>query len=446
MSIQQKTIHREVRAQGKGLHLGQETKVVFKPAAVNSGICFVRVDLPNHPCVKAEYQNVVQDQALSRCTSLAKGDAVVHTVEHVMAVLCGLEIDNLVIEINGPELPGLDGSGQNYYDILLQGGLVQQEAQRQFIDIYETIYLEENDSSLLITPASDFKVSYLLSYPHPGLGAQFFSQTVTLESFRKEIAPSRTFCLESEAQALKSQGLGQGADLTNTLVITDKGVKDNKVRFSDEFARHKVLDFIGDLYLLGRPVRGHVLGVKSGHRLNRKLLQKIVAQHEKYEKKFTPKGHDYATKTAIDITGIRKILPHRYPFLLVDRVIDLQPGKRAVAIKNVTANESFFQGHFPDKPVMPGVLMVEAMAQVGGIAVLTDIENKDKLALFMAIDNVKFRKVVEPGDQLVFEVDVLKCKSRIAQVKGVAKVDDKVVVEADLMFSFTDVAYLQGSS
>ncbi|HQL42208.1 MAG TPA: UDP-3-O-acyl-N-acetylglucosamine deacetylase, partial [Candidatus Omnitrophota bacterium] len=328
MNIQQKTIHKEVCAQGKGLHLGQETKVVFKPAAVNSGICFVRVDLPNHPCVKAEYQNVVQDQALSRCTSLAKGDAVVHTVEHVMAVLCGLEIDNLVIEINGPELPGLDGSGQDYYDILSKGGLAPQDAQRQFIDIHEPIYLEENDSSLLITPASDFKVSYLLSYPHPGLGAQFFSQAITLESFRKEIAPSRTFCLESEAQALKSQGLGKGADLTNTLVITDKGVKDNKVRFSDEFARHKVLDFIGDLYLLGRPVRGHVLGVKSGHRLNRKLLQKIVAQHEKYEKKFTPRGHDYATKTAIDITGIRKILPHRYPFLLVDRVIDLQPGKR----------------------------------------------------------------------------------------------------------------------
>jgi len=444
MTMKQKTIQKETFVQGKGLHLGQDTKVVFRPAPVNSGICFVRVDLPGSPSIRAEYKNVVQDKALSRCTSLVSGDAIVHTVEHVMAVLCGLEIDNLIVEINGEELPGLDGSGRDYYNALEKSGFVEQDAERQFIDIREPIYIEENESSLLATPAPDFKVSYLLNYPHPVLGSQFFSQSITRESFEKEIAPSRTFCLEAEAQALQSQGLGQGADYANTLVVTDKGVKDNKVRFSDEFARHKVLDFVGDLYLLGRPVRGHILGVKSGHRLNRKLLLKIAEQYEKYEKRFTPKAHEYATKTVIDINGIRKILPHRYPFLLVDRVIDLQPGKRAVAIKNVTANESFFQGHFPDKPVMPGVLMVEAMAQVGGIAVLTDIENKDKLALFMAIDNVKFRKVVEPGDQLVFEVDVLRCKSRIAQVKGIAKVDDKVVVEADLMFSFTDIAYLQG--
>jgi UDP-3-O-[3-hydroxymyristoyl] N-acetylglucosamine deacetylase/3-hydroxyacyl-[acyl-carrier-protein] dehydratase len=244
--------------------------------------------------------------------------------------------------------------------------------------------------------------------------------------------------------ALKDQGLGKGANYTNTLVVTDQGVKDNKVRFVDEFVRHKVLDFIGDLYLLGKPVRGHMVGIKSGHRLNRRLLQKIVEQKEKYETRFTPPSQEYTGATILDINGIRNILPHRYPFLFVDKVLELTPVVRAVAVKNVTANEPFFQGHFPDKPVMPGVLMVEAMAQVGGIAVLTAPENKGKLALFMAIDNVKFRKVVEPGDQLVFEVDVLKCKSRIAQVKGIAKVDGKIAVEADLIFSFTEVAYLQG--
>jgi len=214
------------------------------------------------------------------------------------------------------------------------------------------------------------------------------------------------------------------------------------LRSDQEFARHKVLDFIGDLYLLGMPICGHVVAVKSGHNLNRQLLQKIVEQKEKYASRFTPKGHEFFNKTALDINGIQKILPHRYPFLLVDRVVELESGKRAVAIKNVTANEEFFQGHFPQKPVMPGVLMVEAMAQVGGIAVLTDPQNKDKLALFMAIDKVKFRRVVEPGDQLVFEVDVIRCKSRIAQVKGIAKVEGKVVVEAELGFSFMDVSYL----
>jgi len=443
MSTKQKTIQHDVSVHGKGLHLGKEAKVVFKPAKENSGICFIRVDLPGKPVIKAEYKNILQQDALSRCTSLKNGEAVVHTVEHIMAVLYGLSIDNLIIEINAEELPGLDGSGQEYQNILKKAIVVEQGAEREFIDIKEPICLEEKDSSLFAIPASELKVSYILDYQHPILHAHFFSREITQEIFEKEIAPSRTFCLESEAQALQAQGLGKGADYTNTLIFTDTGVKENTLRFPDEFARHKVLDFIGDLYLLGKPVRGHIFGTKSGHRLNRRLLQKIVEQNEKQEKGFIPKAHEYADKTVIDINGIRNILPHRYPFLFVDRVIDLQPGKRAVAVKNVTANEYFFQGHFPDKPVMPGVLMVEAMAQVGGIAVLTDPENKDKLALFMAIDNVKFRKVVEPGDQLIFEVDVLKCRSRIAQVKGVAKVDDKVVVEADLMFSFTDLSYLK---
>ena len=443
MSIKQKTIVHETSLQGTGLHLGKVAKAVFKPGPVNSGILFVRVDLPGKPSVKADYKNINHQEVLLRCTSIRNGEAVVHTVEHLMAVLYGLEIDNLIVEIDAEELPGMDGSGQDYYQALKRSGIVEQEAEREFVDIKEPIFLEEGDCSLFATPASEFKISYTLDYNHPVLSAQFFNQTIDSKTFEKEISSSRTFCLESEAKALQDQGLGKGANYTNTLVVTDKGVKDNHVRFSDEFVRHKVLDFIGDLYLLGKPVRGHIVGIKSGHRLNRRLLQKIVEQKEKYETRFTPKDHDYTGVTALDINGIRNILPHRYPFLFVDKVLELNPGVRAVAVKNVTANEPFFQGHFPDKPVMPGVLMVEAMAQVGGIAVLTAPENKGKLALFMAIDNVKFRKVVEPGDQLVFEVDVLKCKSRIAQVKGVAKVDGKIAVEADLMFSFTDVAYLK---
>lgn len=444
MHAKQRTIQYETFVGGKGLHLGKEAKVVFKPGKENSGICFVRVDLPGKPSVKVEYKNILRDEALSRCTSLKDGQAVVHTVEHLMAVLYGLEIDNLVVEIDAEELPGLDGSGQDYYQALQKAVVVEQDADREFIDVREPICLDEKEASLFATPGAQFKVSYLLDYRHPALGMQFFSREIGPEVFEKEILSSRTFCLESEAQALRLQGLGKGANYTNTLVVTQSGVKDNKLRFSDEFVRHKVLDLVGDLYLLGKPVRGHIVGMKSGHRLNRQLLQRIVEQKERADKQFTPNAHAHAGKTALDINGIRDVLPHRYPFLFVDRVLELVPGKRAVAVKNVTANEPFFQGHFPDKPVMPGVLMVEAMAQVGGIAVLTDPVNKDKLALFMSIDNVKFRKVVEPGDQLVFEVDVLKCKARFAQVKGIAKVDDKIAVEADLMFSFTDLSYLKG--
>lgn len=443
MSLKQKTIAHEVSVHGQGLHLGKEAKVTFKPAQINSGILFVRTDIAGAPLVKAEYKNIVHQEALLRCTSIKNGQAVVYTVEHLMAVLCGLEIDNLIVEIDAEELPGLDGSGKDYYDALTKAGIVEQNADREFFEIKEPIFLEEGDCSLFATPAPEFKISYTLDYNHPVLAAQFFNKIIDPKTFASEIVSSRTFCLESEAKALQDQGLGKGANYTNTLVVTDKGVKENKVRFQDEFVRHKVLDFIGDLYLLGRPLRGHIVGIKSGHRLNRRLLQKIVEQKERYGTQFTSKGHEYTNATVLDINGIRNILPHRYPFLFVDKVLELKPGVRAVAVKNVTANEPFFQGHFPDKPVMPGVLMVEAMAQVGGIAVLTAPENKGKLALFMAIDNVKFRRVVEPGDQLVFEVDVLKCKSRIAQVKGIAKVDDKIVVEADLMFSFTDVAYLK---
>ncbi|MDD3374582.1 MAG: bifunctional UDP-3-O-[3-hydroxymyristoyl] N-acetylglucosamine deacetylase/3-hydroxyacyl-ACP dehydratase [Candidatus Omnitrophica bacterium] len=442
MNRKQKTIKKEVSVEGIGLHTGKKVKLLFRPAEKNTGIQFVRVDLAEHPVIEANCSAIVDGKGMPRCTSIGRDGVIIHTVEHVMAALYGMEIDNIIIEINGEELPGLDGSCIEFLKALKVVGVVEQDALKEVFEVKEPIWVEDKGASIFIVPSDSFRISYTLDYDHPALSAQVFNKKIDGTIFEEQIACSRTFCLESEAKALQEKGLGKGANYTNTLVVGDDGVKENTLRSPEEFARHKVLDFIGDLYLLGMPICGHVVAMKSGHNLNRKLLQRISEQKEKYASQFVETGHEFAGKTVLDINDIQKILPHRYPFLFVDRVVELEPGKRAVAIKNVTANEGFFQGHFPGKPVMPGVLMVEAMAQVGGIAVLTDPQNKGKLALFMAIDKVKFRKVVEPGDQLVFEVDVMRCKSRIAQVRGVAKTGDKVVVEAELMFSFTDFSYL----
>lgn len=439
----QKTIKQETCIDGVGLHTGKNVKLVLKPADSNSGILFVRSDLPGEPSAKADLSHILGETALPRCTSIGNGKAVIHTVEHLMAALYGLGIDNLRIEINAEEMPGLDGSSIDFYNAIKKGGIVEQEALRQYIELKEPIWLEENGATLFAIPANHLMVSYTLDYGDPALPPQFFSSRIDKDIFEKEIVSSRTFCLEGEAQKLRENGLGKGANYENTLVVTKTGVKENQVRFVDEFARHKVLDFIGDLYLLGKPVKAHVIGIKSGHSLNRKLLQKIMAQQQKNNERFLDQKNNYDIGPgALDIQQIKQILPHRYPFLFIDRVLEVDPGKRVVAIKNVTSNEAFFQGHFPQKPIMPGVIMIEAMAQAGGIAVLTSPENRDKLALFMAIDKVKFRKIVEPGDQLIFEVTVKKSKSRVTQVYGTVKVEEKIVVEAELTFSFTDMTFL----
>ncbi len=442
MSHNQKTIKKEVTFEGIGLHTGSKVKARFKPAEANAGIRFVRVDLPHKPVIKADIANVIVDKDVGRCTSIGTRGVIIHTAEHVMSVLCGLGIDNLTIEINGNELPGLDGSGAVFLKGIKDAGIVEQGCAREYFDIREPVWVEKNGASICVVPAKDFQVSYTLDYRNPASPSQFFTTVVDSEIFEKNIAPSRTFCLESEAEELKKIGLGKGATYENTLVITKNGVKGNKLRFLDEFARHKVLDFIGDLYLLGMPIRAHVFAVKSGHALNIELLKKIEEQRRKYEGNKSVERHDFSGVTRLDIQAIMKILPHRFPFLLVDRIIDLQVGKRAVGIKNVTINDDFFQGHFPSRPIMPGVLMVEAMAQVGGIAVLTDLQHQGKLAFFLSADKIKFRKVVVPGDQLILEADVLKSKSKVAQVQAIAKVGDDVVAEAEMTFSFVETKYL----
>lgn len=431
----QRTIKKEVDLEGVGLHSGAKVKVRLLPAEPNAGISFIRNDLAGGPVIKANISNVMELSRRPRRTSLSCDSVEVHTIEHLMATLCGLMIDNVKIEINGPEVPGLDGSALPFVELVRKAGVEEQPALRKFFQIKEPIWLEENDAILAILPDSEFKISYTLSYNNPMLKAQYISFTVTPEVFEKEIAPSRTFCLENEAEELRKQGLGRGANLDNTLIVGQHGVIKNKLRYDDEFARHKVSDLIGDLYLLGTPIKGHVIAVKSGHPLNIKLIQRIKQLEERVRDGGIRAKSPGIVGTPLDINDIQKILPHRYPFLLIDRIVELEEDKRAVGIKNVTMNEFFFPGHFPDRPIMPGVLIIEALAQVAGVLMLNKRENLGKYAYFMSMDKVKFRKSVVPGDQLILEAQVSRLKSRTVQVKAVASVEEKIVAEAELMFA-----------
>src|SRR3989338_6232578 len=392
MSEKQKTINQEFPISGNGLHTGHKVNLRFKPAAEDTGICFIRTDLPGSPIIKADYSNIVLGGQIPRCTSIGRDKIIIHTIEHLMSVLCGLGIDNLTVEINGNELPGLDGSGIEFLRIIKKAGILEQNAERKFIKIKEPIGVSHNGAAIYIMPEEEFKVSYTLSYDHPFLQTQFFSTKVDPSIFEKDIAPCRTFCLEEDIPALRAHQFGKGANAENTLIVGKNGVVDNQVRFNNEFARHKVLDLIGDLFLLGRPIRGEVFAIKSGHALNLQLLKKIYKQvGDGQTHSFLP-AHTLGSEKTLDVSQIMRILPHRYPFLMLDRIAELEKGKRAVAIKNVTINDNFFEGHFPTRPIMPGVLIVEALAQAAGIVALTHENHFNQLALFMGADGVKFRK------------------------------------------------------
>ncbi len=431
----QRTLKSPVEYRGVGLHSGKEIRLRIKPAEAGNGISFIRTDLEDQPEVRACGPNM---KARQRRTCIQDGRAEVYTCEHLLASFYALGVDNAVVEIDGEEVPGLDGSAFEFLQGLKQSGVAEQRAQRTFYAVKQPIYVREGNASIVALPgAGKLSVEYHLDYAGPDGKAAATRQIVgfelSSESFEREIAQARTFVFEHEVEALRAAGLGLGANSQNTLVVGPSGVRDNALRWDDELARHKILDLIGDLANVGVDLDAHVIATRSGHNLNMLLVQRLIQEMEREQEQ-----SDAPSESGLDIREILNLLPHRYPFLLVDRVIELDGFKRAVGIKNVTINEPFFQGHWPEQPIMPGVLMLEAMAQLSGVLLMRKLENTGKLAVLWSIDKVKLRGAVVPGDQLRIEVETIRAKPQVGHVRARCKVAGKLVAEAELKFTLVD--------
>ena len=428
--------------------------MTFLPAPPNSGVRFRRVDLDGKPEIEARIENVVQT---NRSTTLGKGNVRVTTVEHVLATLAGFGIDNAIIELGANEPPIADGSAREYCKMVEEAGLTPQAESREPFEIVEPLELQTEDSLISIFPHDRFKVT-CTSADKTGRFSQYFSIEISPETWKRDIAPARTFCFFEEIEYLIKNGLIKGGSLENAVVIRDDAVLTTEpLRYAEEFVRHKILDIIGDLSLLGRPLRGHVVAVRPSHTLNCELARLIQARIRKpleAIQAFTPPPPALDSKTSVkpsaadleklmadgstlDIVALMKILPHRFPFLMVDKVLKID-GNKITAVKNVTINEPYFQGHFGNHPIMPGVLQLEAIAQVAGILMLKQAENFGKLAYFMSAESVKWRKPVRPGDTIIINVELTKSRGKIGRARGVCLVDNELVSEAEVTFVLID--------
>lgn len=456
MTVMQKTLARKFSLSGKGLHTGVQVNMTFKPAPENHGFKFQRIDLENKPVLEAD-ANLVIDT--SRGTVIGKENVRLSTIEHSLAALTGMNLDNVLIEIDNEEVPILDGSSKLFVEAIEKVGIVEQEAEREYLEITEKIVYKDSESGseIIALPDMDYNLNVMIAFNSSVLNNQY-AVLEKLDNFKTEIASCRTFVFVRELEFLLQNNLVKGGDLDNAIVIMDKEISQEELnrladlfnhehvevrkeqgilnnldlQFENECARHKLLDVVGDLSLAGRRIKGRIIATRPGHKANTefaKLLKKEIKKHELC--KAIP-HYDPKKKPLMCVNEIRTFLPHRFPFLLVDKIIEIQD-KHIVGVKNVTVNEPFFQGHFPDEPVMPGVLLIEAMAQCGGLYVLHDKEEKYS-TYFIRVDNVKFRKKVVPGDTLIFRIELISPIRRgIANMKGVAYVGDTIVAEGEFM-------------
>ena len=450
----QRTINEEGNLEGIGLHTGKKSKLKFVPAIINHGIKFQRIDLDGMPIVDADVNNVI---AVERGTTIKQNDATISTVEHLLAAIVGLQIDNILIQIDGEEIPILDGSSKYFIECLEKCGLKSQDAARKYIEISEKITYndEENNVEISIYPHNDYRITSMVDYNSEILGSQHYTLN-QISNFKKDISDARTFCFLHEIEDLFKKNLIKGGDLDNAIVIVDKvidkkklkeisqllgkknikvdkqGILNNiKLKYNNEPARHKLLDIVGDLALVGRPIKGHIIAARPGHKSNiefAKILKNFVKKRNINAPKYDPNQ-----KPVFDINGVKNIMKHRYPFLLVDKITYLDESE-VVGVKNVTVNEDFFNGHFPGNPVMPGVLQIEALAQVGGILVMNSIEEPEKHIPYLAgIENFRFRKMVSPGDTLVMRLRfIAPIKRGIAKMKAEAFIGNNLVSEGNM--------------
>lgn len=424
MADARRSIATAASVSGTGLHTGADVTLTVHPANAGTGIVFRRTDLPDQPRIPATLNTVSE---LDRQTSIGSGDATVHTVEHVLAAVAAQRIDDVMIDIDGPEPPIGDGSAEPYFRALGEAGVTEVGGSAVYHAPKTPLVVRDADALYVLAPSDALRVTVTIEWDHPAIGRQSGCYDVTPDTFASELARARTFGFASEAEELRKLGLIKGASNTNTVVLADDGSVGSELRWPDEFVRHKAADLLGDLALMGGRLRADVIAFRPSHRGNVALAKAIK------------RATAASPAPVMGIEEILGIMPHRYPMLLVDRIVEIEPGKRIVGIKNITVNEPFFQGHFPGHPIMPGVLIVEAMAQTGGLLLMGQVDDPEgKVVYFMAIDKVKFRRPVTPGDQLRFELEMLQFRGRTCRMRGVGYVDGQPVAEAEMMARVVD--------